>query len=159
MPTWVVVLAAAGYLSLLFAVAFFGDRRADRVGLEGCAPAGTAAYLAPEQAGDPAGVDFRADIYSLGATLYHALTGRLVFEGRSPLEVIIKHFREAPVPPDHLVNDLPAECSAILMRMLAKRPEDRFESYDELRNALGKAVGDRRAPRPLAQAFLDFANP
>jgi serine/threonine protein kinase len=124
---------------------------------EGYVPAGTAAYLAPEQAGDPSGVDFRADIYSLGATLYHALTGRLVFDGRSPLEVIMKHLREKPAPPAHFVSDLPVACSAVLMKMLNKRPEDRFASYDELRLALAQAVGDRRAPRPLAEAFLEFA--
>jgi serine/threonine protein kinase len=127
------------------------------VGPGGRAPVGTSAYLAPEQAGDPAGVTFRADIYGLGATLYHALTGRLVFEGRSPLEVIMKHIREAPVPPDRYVADLPPKCSAVVLKMLAKRPEDRFASYDDLRLALAKAVGDRRAPRPLSDAFLAFA--
>jgi serine/threonine protein kinase len=137
-----------------------GERRGERVieCSEGYVPAGTSAYLAPEQAGDPLGVDFRADIYALGATLYHALTGRLVFEGRSPLEVIMKHLREKPIPPAHFVSDLPTGCSAVLMKMLNKRPEDRFASYDELRLALAQAVGDRRAPRPLAQAFLEFAN-
>lgn len=137
-----------------------GDRRSERVieQSEGFVPAGTSAYLAPEQAGDPHGVDFRADIYALGATLYHALTGRFVFEGRSPLEVIMKHLREKPVPPGHYVADLPTKCSAVLMKMLAKRPEDRFASYDELRLELAQAVGDRRAPRPLAQSFLSFAS-
>ncbi len=119
--------------------------------------AGTAAYLAPEQADDPRNVDHRADIYSLGATLYHALTGRLVFEGRSTQEVLMKHVHQAPTPPGHFVSDLPTPCSAVLMRMLSKRPEDRFASYDELRLALAQAVGDRRAPRPLAEAFLAFA--
>lgn len=119
--------------------------------------AGTAAYLAPEQADDPMNVTFRADIYSLGATLYHALTGRLLFEGRSTSEILMKHVREAPTPPGHFVSDLPAPCSAVIMKMLAKSPKDRFESYEELRVALAQAVGDRRAPRPLADAFLAFA--
>jgi eukaryotic-like serine/threonine-protein kinase len=140
-------------------LAMIAGDRAERAkkGIDSRAPAGTSAYLAPEQAGDPAGVDFRADIYSLGATLYHALTGRLVFEGRSTLEVIMKHLRESPTPPGHFVADLPAPCSAVILKMLAKRPEDRFASYDELRLALAQAVGDRRAPRPLADAFLAFA--
>ena len=118
---------------------------------------GTAAYLAPEQAGDPATVDFRADIYGLGATLYHALTGRPVFEGSTALELIMKHSLDAPTPPGQFVPDLPAECSTVLLRMLAKKPAERFGSYDELRLALAQAVGDRRAPRPLADAFLEFA--
>jgi serine/threonine protein kinase len=119
--------------------------------------AGTAAYLAPEQAGDPGAADFRADIYSLGATLYHALTGRLPFEGRSALEMIAKHSTTPPVPPRRYVRDLSGECSDLVMRMLAKMPEQRFASYDELRAALARAVGDRRAPRPLAESFLSFA--
>jgi serine/threonine-protein kinase len=113
--------------------------------------------LAPEQADSPARVDFRADVYSLGATLYHALTGRMVFEGRSATEVLMKHVREMPTPPGHFVSDLPASCSAVIMRMLAKQPECRFSSYDELRIVLAKSVGDRRAPLPLAEAFLSFA--
>jgi serine/threonine protein kinase len=118
---------------------------------------GTAAYLAPEQAGDPAVVDFRADIYALGATLYHALTGRPVFEGSTALELIMKHSLDRPTPPAHFVPDLPAPCSALLLKMLSKKPQDRFSSYEEVRIALAQAVGDRRAPRPLADAFLEFA--
>jgi serine/threonine protein kinase len=122
-------------------------------------PAGTAAYLAPEQARDPSKVDFRADIYSLGATLYHALTGRLPFEGRSPMEVIRKQLTEAPVPPRQRVPELSEESSELIIRMLAKEPSDRFDSYEDLRVALARAVGDRRAPRPLAESFLSFALP
>jgi len=134
------------------------DRRSKRVGPnETLTMAGTAAYLAPEQADNPAGATFLADMYSLGATLYHALTGRLLFEGRSTSEVLMKHLRESPEPPGHFVSDLPAPCSAVIMKMLAKRPDDRFASYEELKAALGQAVGDRRAPRPLADAFLAFA--
>jgi serine/threonine protein kinase len=122
-------------------------------------PAGTAAYLAPEQARDPAKVDFRADIYSLGATLYHALTGRLPFDGRSPMEVIQKQLQEPPEPPRDHVPELSEESNELILRMLAKEPADRFGSYDRLRVALARAVGDRRAPRPLAESFLSFALP
>src|SRR5581483_4963041 len=138
-----------------------GDRLARQAAEGGAAtlPAGTAAYLAPEQARDPSRVDFRADVYSVGATLYHALTGRFVFEGRNSVEVIFKHLREPVVPPRLLVPDLTDEQSDVVLKMLAKDPAHRFESYDELRLALGRAVGDRRAPRPLAESFLAFANP
>ena len=61
--------------------------------------AGTAAYLAPEQAKDASVVDHRADIYSLGVTLYEALTGRLPFEGRNRVQVIFQHLNTPPVPP------------------------------------------------------------
>jgi serine/threonine protein kinase len=122
-------------------------------------PAGTAGYLAPEQARDPSRVDFRADVYSVGATLYHALTGRMPFEGRSAMEVIKKHLMLPPVPPRQRAPELSPECNDLIVRMLAKEPEERFGSYDELRVALGRAVGDRRAPRPLAESFLAFTAP
>jgi eukaryotic-like serine/threonine-protein kinase len=122
-------------------------------------PAGTAAYLAPEQASDPESADFRADIYSLGATFYHALTGNLPFSGRSTMEVIMKHLRAMPTSPREYVPELSEDCAAVVLRMLAKKPEDRFDSYDDLRAALAQAIGDHQAPRPLTQTFFDFALP
>src|SRR5207248_1026278 len=116
-------------------------------------PAGTAAYLAPEQACNPSRVDFRADVYSLGATLYHALTSLFPFEGRTSMQVIVKHLREALVPPRHYLPDLTEEQSDLIVKMMAKEPAERFDTYDDLRQALARAVGDRRAPRPLAQSF------
>ncbi len=123
------------------------------------APAGTAAYLAPEQASDPLSADFRADIYSLGATFYHALTGALPFPGRSTMEVIMKHLRHMPTSPREYVPDLSERCADVVMRMLAKKPEDRFGSYADLRLALADAVGDPRTPQPLTQTFFDFVLP
>lgn len=118
---------------------------------------GTAAYMAPEQASEPQSADFRADIYALGATLYHAVTGRLPFKSSSPLESIYKHLTEIPESPRRFVPELSEECAELILKMLAKRPEDRFNSYDDLRAALARSVGDRRAPRPLAETFLTFA--
>jgi eukaryotic-like serine/threonine-protein kinase len=122
------------------------------------APAGTAAYLAPEQAYAPTTVDFRADVYSLGCTLYHAATGRLPFSGRSTMEVILKHLNEPPVPPHELVSSISRDLSGLILRMMAKKPEKRVSNYEELRTELGRVVGDRRVPRPLAHSFLAFAN-
>jgi|RhiMethySRZTD1v2_1073278.scaffolds.fasta_scaffold59622_2 serine/threonine protein kinase len=121
------------------------------------APAGTAAYLAPEQAYAPKSVDFRADIYSLGCTLYHAVTGRLPFDGRSSMEVIMKHLNERPIPPRQLIPEVTRDISDLILRMMAKKPEERMSSYEELRTELGRVVGDRRIARPLAQSFLAFA--
>jgi serine/threonine protein kinase len=110
---------------------------------------GTAAYLAPEQALRPHEVDHRADIYGLGATFYHALCGRLPFEGRSCMEVLYKHLREPVVPPLTLVPDLDPEVSDLLMKMLAKEPRDRFATYAELRAAT-TAIRTRRQARKQA---------
>jgi len=109
--------------------------------------AGTAAYMAPEQASG-AEVDHRADQYALGATFYHALTGRLPFTGRTRVEVMLKHARDPVVPPHQLVADLDPAASAVIARMLAKQPADRFPDYDALLRALLDLQA--RAGRPPA---------
>jgi CheY-like chemotaxis protein len=96
-------------------------------------PAGTPAYMAPECLLAPATVDHRADIYSLGATLYHTVTGRVAFEGRSVREVMFKHAQEPYLPPHKLVTGLnPSVSSELLDRMMAKDPKQRFQTYEEL---------------------------
>jgi serine/threonine protein kinase len=97
---------------------------------------GTVAYMSPEQALDPQHVDHRSDIYSLGATFYHVVTGRLPFSGRTRNEVIIKHLQEPLIPPQEIVPDLHPMASAIIQMMMAKSPADRFQSYEELEAAL-----------------------
>ncbi|MCE9532571.1 MAG: serine/threonine protein kinase [Planctomycetes bacterium] len=122
-------------------------------------PTGTAAYLAPEQAIDPNSADFRADIYALGATFYHALTGNLPFQGRSSMEVIMKHLRLTPTSPREYVPELSIPGAEVILRMMAKDPQNRFASYDELRIALADVIGEQRAPHPLTETFFDFALP
>ena len=88
---------------------------------------GTPAYMAPEQSQDAAHVDHRADIYSLGCTLYVLLAGRPPFADASAVEVITKH-RSQPMPPlDTVVKEIPAELSGIVERMVAKQPAERYE--------------------------------
>jgi serine/threonine protein kinase len=101
---------------------------------------GTPAYVAPEQARDPQRVDARTDIYSLGATAWHALTGRLPFDGRSCLEVVYKHINELPVPPVRLVPSLPSAISDLVLKMMAPRPQDRPQSFAELLRALAECL-------------------
>jgi len=103
--------------------------------------AGTAAYLAPEQAKDASIVDHRADIYSLGVTLYEALTGRLPFEGRNRVQVIFQHLSTPPVPPAQRVEGLPPLASDLCVWMLAKSPDDRPQNYEELRQAFNTVSG------------------
>jgi serine/threonine-protein kinase len=94
--------------------------------------AGTPAYIAPEQVTSPETADHRADIYALGATLYHAVVGETPFSYDTPTRMIMAHIHEPPRPPIDVLPDMPAGLSRLLMRMLAKRPEDRPQTYDEL---------------------------
>jgi serine/threonine protein kinase len=89
---------------------------------------GTADYLSPEQALNPAGVDIRGDIYSLGCTFYYLLTGRPPFPDGTVMQKIMRHQKEEPRPVDSMRPDLPLGLMAILRRMLAKRPEERFQT-------------------------------
>lgn len=102
---------------------------------------GTPAYMAPEQAENAAAVDHRADIYSLGCTLYVLLTGRPPFEGASALEVITKHRTEPIVRPEAIVRRISPELSEIVLKMVAKRPEDRYQNVPALIRALEDFMG------------------
>jgi len=93
---------------------------------------GTPAYMAPEQSRDSASVDARADIYSLGCTLYVLVTGKTPFEGKTAMEIISKHQTEPIKPPDLIVKRIPKALSAIILKMTAKKPEDRYQNMDEL---------------------------
>ena len=93
---------------------------------------GTPYYIAPEQVrGDPK-IDFRADIYSLGATLYQMVTGRVPFEAPKPQQVMQKHLTAPLVPPDHINTSLSAGISEVIEVMMQKRPQDRYASTEDL---------------------------
>ena len=98
--------------------------------------AGTPAYMAPEQATDPDHADFRADIYALGATLFHSAVGVPPFTDSDPLRLVYRHIHDPPPVPGELINGFPPQLSALLLRMLAKQPAERFSSYAELGQAL-----------------------
>jgi serine/threonine protein kinase len=86
---------------------------------------GTPYYMAPEQARDSRKVDTRSDIYSLGATLYHLVTGKLPFEGNSSVEVLMHAATDRLVPPAILCPDVPQPLSDLIERMMAREPEAR----------------------------------
>src|SRR6478672_3011674 len=92
---------------------------------------GTAQYLSPEQArGAP--VDQRSDIYSLGIVLYEMLTGKVPFTGDTPVEIAMKHLSQIPDPPSTFRDGLPHDLDAVVMRALAKDPDQRYGSAEEM---------------------------
>ena len=103
---------------------------------EGVKILGTADYLAPEQALDCSRVDARADIYSLGATGYFLLTGKTPFEGGQVAQKLIAHQVRAVKPPHEVRPGIPPDLSAVLLRMLAKKPDERFQTAAEVQAAL-----------------------
>src|SRR5262249_19628254 len=97
---------------------------------------GTPDYMAPEQGQDSHTVDIRADIYSLGCTLYQLLTGRVPFPGGTLLQKLDKHRGQEPEPVERQRSEVGPELAAVLRRMMAKRPEDRFQTPAEVAAAL-----------------------
>jgi serine/threonine-protein kinase len=97
---------------------------------------GTPLFMAPEQATGELTLDARADLYTLGAVMYCALTGRPPFEGHSPFAVMMAHARDPVTPPRAVRPDVPADLERVVLRCLAKRPEDRFPSSKALDEAL-----------------------
>jgi serine/threonine-protein kinase len=92
---------------------------------------GTAQYLSPEQArGAP--VDPRSDLYSLGIVLYEMLTGKVPFTGDTPVEIAMKHLSQVPEPPSKLRPEVPHDLDAVVMRALAKDPDQRYASAEEM---------------------------
>src|SRR5436305_1965181 len=92
---------------------------------------GTAQYLSPEQAKGTQ-VDARSDIYSAGVVLYELLTGRVPFTGDTAVEIAMRHLSAVPEPPSALREDVPHELDMVVLRALAKSPEDRYQTAEEM---------------------------
>ncbi|TRV76473.1 serine/threonine protein kinase [Streptomyces sp. 130] len=93
---------------------------------------GTPQYLSPEQALGKA-VDHRSDLYATGCLLYELLALRPPFTGETPLSVVYQHVQDTPVPPSQVLDSVPPELDGLVMRSLAKDPDDRFQSAEEMR--------------------------
>ncbi len=93
---------------------------------------GTPYYISPEQIRGELEIDFRADIYSLGATFYHMVTGRVPYEAANPTAVMMKHLREPLTPPDHINPELSMGTAEVIEVMMAKNPGERYQSTYEL---------------------------
>ncbi|MFF5935090.1 protein kinase [Streptomyces sp. NPDC012508] len=96
---------------------------------------GTPQYLSPEQALGKA-VDHRSDLYATGCLLYELLALRPPFTGETPLSVVYQHVQDIPVPPSDVAQDAPPELDGLVMRSLAKEPDDRFQSAEEMRGLI-----------------------
>jgi serine/threonine protein kinase len=97
---------------------------------------GTPDYLSPEQARNLHRTDIRSDLYSLGCTFYYLLAGRVPFPGGTTLEKLIRHGTEEPAAVERLRPAVPAAVGAVVRKLLAKRPEERFQTPAELAAAL-----------------------
>jgi predicted ATPase/signal transduction histidine kinase len=108
--------------------------------------AGTLAYMAPEQTGRMnRSIDSRSDLYSLGVTFYEMLTGALPFKASDPMEWVHSHIARQPVPPDEQVAGVPGPLSAIVMKLLAKTAEERYQTAAGVSRDLRRCLAEWEA--------------
>jgi serine/threonine-protein kinase len=98
---------------------------------------GTPAYVSPEQARNVHEVDIRSDLYSLGCTFYFALTGRPPFQASSPLQIVVQHLEREPEALEMQRPEIPPGLASVIRRLMAKKPDKRFQTPAELLNELG----------------------
>jgi beta-lactam-binding protein with PASTA domain/predicted Ser/Thr protein kinase len=112
---------------------------------------GTAQYLSPEQAkGAP--VDQTSDLYSVGIVLYELLTGKVPFTGDSPVEIAMKHISAIPEPPSTIRPDIPEDLDLVVLRALAKTPEERYPSAEEMDKDLARVAQGLAVSRETEEA-------
>lgn len=117
---------------------------------------GTVEYMAPEHAANPKNADHRSDVYALGCTFYRLLTGQLPYKGETAVELIIAQ-REQPTPRlADAVPGVPDAVQQVFEKMLAKLPEDRYQTMAEAVDALASAARTTKLPAAAAPAFADF---
>jgi hypothetical protein len=105
------------------------------------ATSGTPAYMSPEMALGKQDVDGRSDIYALGCVGYWLLTGKQVFEGETPVAVLVEHVKTTPVPPSQRTEmEVPADLERVILKCLEKDPADRYQTAEELTRAFDACV-------------------
>lgn len=116
---------------------------------------GTLLYLSPEQTGRMnRTLDYRTDLYSLGITFYQLLTGDVPFRGADPLEILHKHLAELPIPPHIRNNEIPEVISHIIMKLLEKNAEDRYQNAFGLKYDLEKCLAELKNGKGLSNFKL-----
>ncbi len=161
------VLIAEGHWALLtdfgLAKMLQSEKKLTRSGIG----MGTPDYIAPEQ-GQGLVVDHRADLYSLGVTMYEMLTGRVPFEAESSMAVLVKHITEPPPPPRQYNPDLPAAVEQVLLKAMEKDPAQRYQTAEDFISALVDAThqasrvvvpGASVAARSISGVTQDFLPP
>ena len=113
---------------------------------------GTYAYMSAAQAENPQSADPSSDLYSLGCTFYHCLTGQVPFPEKNPVRQMLRHAGERPRPLSDFDPDFPLSLEEFVSYLLAKRPEDRYGSADETAEALEAIIPKSTAPVANAPA-------
>jgi len=117
---------------------------------------GTPYYISPEQIRGELEISPAADVYGLGATFYHMVTGRVPFEGKTPSSVMHKHLKSPLEPPDHVNPEITAGCAQVIEMMMAKKSKDRYQSAADLLEDLD--LISRNEPPHFAHRTLDSAS-
>ncbi len=142
-------------LDLGLGVLMDGDSQSTFATADGVA-VGTVDYMSPEQACGR-DVDGRSDLFSLGCSMYHLITGRQAFPGETPIERLGRRINNRHVPITDLRPDIPASLVAVLDKLLANKPQDRYQTAGEAAEALSGLVKSRKAIAAAAQAKKDAA--
>jgi serine/threonine-protein kinase len=125
---------------------------------------GSPLFMSPEQATGESNADVRSDIYALGAVAYYLLTGHPVFEETTPIRLILAHAQKEVVPPSHHLDGIPEELERIVLRCLAKSPDERYQAVADLAADLAACEGSGEwGPEQAAvwwkQQRLTFSSP
>ncbi len=132
-----------------FGIAKLSNNADSKVKTHTAAIMGTPMYMSPEQCRGAGHVDHRSDLYSLGCVLYHLVVGRVPFDGEGIGEIIAAHMMSSPPVPSQQVPGIPPGVDALILRLLAKRPEERFATAGELAEACGALLGGGTLPPTL----------